>query len=83
MTNKNADIDNSIKVLTRQITLFKKVLNKSTVSDKIYNRMLIERATLRQKLKNEKSNNFFKTFCKKLGIFKKSNKELICDYFCS
>ena len=83
MTNKKTDIEHSIKVLTRQITLFKKVLNKSSVSDKIYNRMLIERAVYLDKLKTKKNSNFMKNICKKLGLLKQTKKTLICDYFCS
>lgn len=83
MTNKKTDIEHSIKVLTRQITLFKKVLNKSSVSDKIYNRMLVERAVYIDKLKAKKNSNFMKDICKKLGLLKQPQKTLICDYFCS
>ena len=75
---KNKDLDASESSITYLINQLSNSLDNEELS-KTYNRLLIERATIRKKLENKKSNNVLINFCEKLN--RKKNKKLICDYF--
>jgi len=75
---KNKELDNSESRLTYLINQLSNKLDNEDLG-RTYNRLLIERATIRKKLEMKKSNNVLINFCEKLN--RKKNKKLICDYF--
>ena len=72
------DIKDSIKICTQKLRTIKPHLTdeKYTLNES-FNKLLIEKAILRDKLIN-KSPSFISGLIKKIGINK---KEFICDYF--
>ncbi len=60
------------------ISQLKDRLNSEELN-RIYNRLLLERAVLRKKVENAKSKNVLISFCQKLA--RKKSEKLICDYF--
>ncbi|EKE04445.1 MAG: hypothetical protein ACD_20C00077G0002 [uncultured bacterium] len=78
MKNKPADeLKNSINVLSGQIDQLKSSIDTCDNSNRLYNRLMIERASIRQKLRELSSNNIVSFFCKK----SKPSQKRICDYF--
>jgi hypothetical protein len=76
---KNREFDTSESRLTYLINQLKNNLNNNEDLNRTYNRLLIERASIRKKLEYKKSNNVLTSFCQKLN--RKNQKNLICDYF--
>ncbi|OGI01338.1 MAG: hypothetical protein A2104_00620 [Candidatus Melainabacteria bacterium GWF2_32_7] len=76
---KNKEIDNSESRLNYLISMLKNKLDNNEELNRAYNRLLIERATIRKKLESKKSKNVLTSFCQKLN--KKRQEKLICDYF--
>jgi len=75
---KNKELDNSESRLNYLISMLKNKLDSDELN-KTYNRLLVERATIRKKLEFNKSKNVLTNFCQKLN--KKRQEKLICDYF--
>ena len=75
---KNKELDNSESRLNYLISMLKNKLDSEELN-KTYNRLLVERATIRKKLEFNKSKNVLTNFCQKLN--KKRQEKLICDYF--
>ncbi|OGH96154.1 MAG: hypothetical protein A2039_09170 [Candidatus Melainabacteria bacterium GWA2_34_9] len=75
---KNKELDNSESRLNYLISMLKNKLDSEELN-RTYNRLLIERATIRKKLEFKKSKNVLTNFCQKLN--KKRQEKLICDYF--
>jgi len=75
---KNKELDNQESRLNYLISMLKNKLNSEELN-RTYNRLLIERATIRKKLEFKKSKNVLTNFCQKLN--KKRQEKLICDYF--
>ena len=76
---KNKEIDNQESRLNYLISMLKNKLANNEELNRTYNRLLIERATIRKKLEFKKSKNVLTNFCQKLN--KKRQEKLICDYF--
>lgn len=76
---KNAELDNSESRLSCLINMLKNKIDNNDELNRTYNRLLIERATIRKKLEYKKSKNVLTTFCEKLK--RKRQEKLICDYF--
>lgn len=77
---KNRELENSESRLTYLIEQLQvNLYNENTDINKTYNRLLIERASLRKKRNLEKSKNVLTSFCEKLN--RKKKEKLICDYF--
>jgi len=75
---KNRELENSESRLTYlieqlQVNLYNEDIHKT------YNRLLVERATLRKKRSHEQSKNVLTSFCQKLN--RKKQEKLICDFF--
>jgi len=68
-----------INNLTLQINQLKDRINGSQELNMVYNRLLIERACARKKLKDFQSRTIFSCLFKKVDL--KPKKKLICDYF--
>ena len=78
LLNENKRFENPESRLTYMINQLKDRLHSDEIN-RIYNRLLIERAALRKNLEKEKSKNIITSFCEKLS--RKNRKRLICDYF--
>ncbi|MFH0702758.1 MAG: hypothetical protein V2B14_04370 [bacterium] len=74
-------LKSSINQLSYKINQIKSSLDTCEESNRIYNRLLIERACIRKKLKEFQSKSIISFLCKKLTIFKRNKQKLICDYF--
>ncbi|MDD3149701.1 MAG: hypothetical protein PHV68_02610 [Candidatus Gastranaerophilales bacterium] len=81
MKKSRKELENREKSLTKQIDLFKKNIKKVKISDRTYNKMLLERAICRKALEEKDSESVFIRLAKKLAFRKKSEPKLICDYF--
>lgn len=79
MNNKQIeDIKNSINMCKMRLkTIQPHLTPEKTVLNESFNKLLIQKAILRDKLMH-KSPSFFKKLIKKMNSGK---KELICDYF--
>ncbi|OGI03997.1 MAG: hypothetical protein A2287_02875 [Candidatus Melainabacteria bacterium RIFOXYA12_FULL_32_12] len=83
MKNKPADeLKSSIVKLSGQIDQLKSRITTCDDSNRVYNRLIIERACIRQKLKEMQSKNIVSFFCCK-KVKSKGNQKRICDYFSS
>ena len=76
---KNKEFDNQESRLTYLINQISNNLVNNEDLNRTYNRLLIERATIRKKLAQKKSKNVLTSFCEKLN--RKKHHKLICDYF--
>lgn len=75
---KNRELENSESRLTYLIEQLRFNLYNEDMNN-TYNRLLVERASLRKKVDIGKSKNVITTFCQKLN--RKKKEKLICDYF--
>lgn len=77
------ELKNLIKSVSLRISQLKSKIGTCEKSSRMYNRLLIERACMRKKLKELESRNLVailrKNFRKK--FMSKSQRKLICDYF--
>lgn len=73
------ELKKSINYMTYKINKLRGKIDSCEESGKLYNRLLIERAGARKKLKELESNNLISSMIKKI-TFKKEEKR-ICDYF--
>ncbi len=71
------ELQTEINRLSFQIEQIKNKVDESKELNILYNRLLIERAHVRKKLKEAESKNIFSYLPK----FKKKKKKIICDYF--
>jgi len=78
ITKESKKFENQESRLNYLISQMKGNLNSEEVN-RIYNRMLLERAVLRNKATKTKKKNFLTTLCRKLTG--KNKEKLICDYF--
>lgn len=71
-----------IDTLTQRINLLKGRLETHENLSVLYNKMLIERADLKQKLEEKNNGGFIESIIKNLSRKKdKSSEKKICDYF--
>lgn len=75
---KTGKQDNSESRLTYLINQLKNKLDNEDLN-RTYNRLLVERAALRKKIKYSSSKNVLINFCQKLS--RRKQEKLICDYF--
>ncbi len=73
------ELQTEINRLSFQIEQIKNKVDQNSELNILYNRLLIERAHVRKKLKEAESKNFF-SYLPKTRLFKK-RKKMICDYF--
>lgn len=79
MNKSKADLEESIQSLTYKIKQLKHEEKKSETTSNLYNRLLIERAVLRQELQYAPKTGFLDFIKRKIRVVKK--EKLICDYF--
>lgn len=77
--NCGKEMKSFINHLSARIQILKAGSDRSTDANKIYNRLIIERACARKKLKELQANNIVSFLSQKLNF--KSKQKLICDYF--
>jgi len=76
--HSDTQVEESILQLDYQIKQLQKHIDNCETSNKLYNRLLVERAVKRSQLNNKKSLNLISWFQKKLKL---TPKKRICDYF--
>ena len=80
MNNKTAqELNNSINKISYQLLKLKNSIETCDKSNKIYNKLLIQRACIRRKLKSMQSRNFLSFIFTRFQ--KKPKQKLISDYF--
>jgi len=80
MRNKSAkELRALINHLSCQLIRLKPGIEECEKTSLMYNRLLIQRANIKKKLKDMHSGNIFSSMMKKLSFEK--NPKLICDYF--
>lgn len=81
-TRKNNELEYSESRLSCLLNQLRGKLNNNEEANKNFNRLLIERAVVRKKLRQSRSKNVIALFCEKIGtIGEKKTEKLICDYF--
>jgi hypothetical protein len=75
---KISELENNEARLSYLIGQLKNNLDTEEINRK-YNRLLVERASVRKKIKYSKTNNVLTCFCEKLS--RRNKEKRICDFF--
>ena len=78
-THSYEELKQLIVRLSGKINKLKPCLDSNDELNKVYNRLLVQRACVRKKLTDSKQKNVISFFLKKFQ--KKSEPKTICDYF--
>ncbi len=76
--NKESNLKFALSKCQRQINELKKNIDNSEIVNTLYNKLLIEKAIIKNKLYKEQPKNFFINFIKNL---KNKKSKTISDYF--
>lgn len=76
--NKESNLKFALSRCQRQINELKKNIDNSEIVNTLYNKLLIEKAIIKNKLHKEQPKNFFINFIKNL---KNKKSKTISDYF--